>query len=392
MAFSEKKIPGLDGIRGLAIIAVVTYHAARNLTYTSSHEQIVQGLVGAGWVGVDLFFVLSGFLITGILLDAKGSDTFFRSFYARRVLRIFPLYIVFVTLATLVAPALGWTTPQDATTLRGSQAWYWGYLVNVMIARGGWSTGVWHTGHLWSLSVEEQFYLVWPAVVFAAGRKTLLRVALAVAVLSAALRATVVLTQGPSIAMYVLLPARMDGLAVGAILAVLVRDPNAWEKARRWAPFAAITAATALAAVYRRELLAPTAKWTEIAGYPSLAVLCGAAIVAAVSAPAGSLRDRVFAHPVLRFFGRYSYGLYVWHELAISWLAVHVLVPARLPVVAGSHLPGNAVFVLAAFGVSVAWALVTWHALEYPFLTLKRFVPYYTTPTESLQREAVVRL
>jgi peptidoglycan/LPS O-acetylase OafA/YrhL len=385
----SRHIPGLDGIRGLAILTVITYHAARNLAYVSSHEQIVQGMVGAGWISVDVFFVLSGFLITGVLLDAKDSATFFRSFYARRVLRIVPLYIVFVTVVVLVAPALGWTTPQDGATLRSSQGWYWSYLVNAIIARRGWSAAPWHTGHLWSLSVEEQFYLLWPVIVFAAGRKTLLRIALGAAVTSAALRTVLVLVHGPSIGMYVLLPVRMDGLAVGAVLAVLARDPDVWTTVRKWAPAGALIALSTLVMVYRRELLAPTAKWTEIAAYPALALLGGAAIVAAVDAPSRSIVGRIFAHPVLRFFGRYSYGLYVWHQLAIAWLAARVLSPSRLPVVAGSHLPGNALFVLVAFGVSLGWALVSWCVVEYPFLALKRFVPYYipskkvTTPVSS---------
>jgi len=385
----SRHIPGLDGIRGTAILAVMTYHAARNLTYVGSHEQIVQGLVGIGWIGVDLFFVLSGFLITGILLDTKSSTTFFRSFYARRVLRIVPVYVVFVTIVTLVAPALGWTTPQDGATLRSAKGWYWTYLVNAIIARRGWSAAPWHTSHLWSLSVEEQFYMLWPAVVFAAGRKTLLRIALSAAIASAVMRAVLVFMQGPSIGMYVLLPVRMDSLAVGAVLAVLAREPDAWVRVRKWAPVGALLALSTLAMVYRRELLVPTATWTEIAAYPALALLGGAAVVAAVDAPSGSLVERIFAHRVLRFFGRYSYGLYVWHQLAIAWLAARVLAPARLPVVRGSHLPGNALFVLVAFAVSVVWALVSWHAVEYPFLALKRFVPYYmsskkvTTPVSS---------
>ncbi|HET9834637.1 MAG TPA: acyltransferase [Vicinamibacterales bacterium] len=287
----------------------------------------------------------------------QGQHDFLSQLYARRVLRIVPVYIVFVTIVTLVAPALEWTTPQDGATLRGAQGWYWTYLVNAIIARRGWSATPWHTSHLWSLSVEEQFCMLWPAVVFAAGRQTLLRIALSAAVASAVLRAVLVFIQGPSIGMYVLLPVRMDSLAVGAGLAVLAREPDAWATVRNWAPVGAPIALSALVTVYRRELLAPTATWTEIAAYPALALLGGSAVVAAVDAPSGSLVERIFAHPVLRFFGRYSYGLYVWHQLAIACLAARVLPPAGLPVVAGSHLPGNALFVLVAFAVSVVWAL-----------------------------------
>jgi peptidoglycan/LPS O-acetylase OafA/YrhL len=369
-------ILALDGIRGAAILAVMTYHAARNLQYVGSHEQIVQGLVGVGWIGVDLFFVLSGFLITGILLDAKGSDGYFRSFYARRVLRIFPLYLTFVALATWIAPAMKWTTTHEAAVLRGSQGWYWTYLVNGMIARGGWSAAVWKTGHLWSLSVEEQFYLLWPALVFLVSRRTLVRTGVGILLAGSVLRAAFVAMNGPAIGVYVLLPTRMDGLAMGAVLAALARDPESWRSLRRWTIPSAVTATAMLAFVYRRDLLEPTGMWTEIAGFPALSLLFGATIVSALSAPDGSWRASLWKHPLMRFFGRYSYGLYVWHQLAITWFGQHVLPANRLPVVGGSHLPGNALFVLLAFAVSVAAALVSWHVLEYPFLKLKRLVPY----------------
>ncbi len=360
-----RHIPALDGVRGLAILLVMTYHAARSLQYAGSHEQIVQGLVGIGWIGVDLFFVLSGFLITGILLDAKGSDGYFRSFYARRVLRIFPLYLVFVAVATLASPGV-----------RASQGWYWTYLVNAMIARGGWSTAAWKTGHLWSLSVEEQFYLVWPAVVFLVSRRTLVRLGVALLVAASALRAALLAAYGPTIGIYVLLPTHMDGLAMGAVLAAIARDPALWRRLERWALPTAVVAVATLAFAYRRDLLMPTAASTELLGFPALALLGGVAIAGAVTAPAGSWRGRLWSQPALRFFGRYSYGLYVWHQLAIWVFGLYVLPLNRLPVIAGSHLPGNALFVVLSFAVSVVVALASWYLLENPFLKLKRLVPY----------------
>ncbi|HVZ19520.1 MAG TPA: acyltransferase [Vicinamibacterales bacterium] len=369
-------IPALDGVRGLAILAVLTYHAARGLPYAGSHEQIVQGLLGMGWIGVDLFFVLSGFLITGILLDAKGSPAYFRTFYARRVLRIFPLYLIFVACATVIAPAVGVTTLADASRLRAAQPWYWTYLVNAMIARHGWSAAAWHTGHLWSLSVEEQFYIAWPVVVMATSRRTLIRSALAIEIAAIACRAFVVAAYGPSTAVYVLLPTRVDGLVLGAVSAALARDAGAWRRLQRWTAPVAVAAVATLVAVYRRDLLEPEGALTQIAGYPALALLGGTMIVGAVSAPAGRAQARLWTHPVLRFFGRYSYGMYVWHQLVIWWLGTSVLPSRRLPLVAGSHLPGNALFVLSAYALTTAVALVSWRVVESPFLRLKRFVTY----------------
>jgi len=369
-------IPALDGLRGVAIILVVVYHAARGLPYVGSREQVVQSLVNLGWVGVDLFFVLSGFLITGILLDAKGGSGYFRTFYGRRVLRIFPLYLTYVAFVVWLAPALGLEPPRAAAQLRGEQAWYWSYMVNALVARWGWASAPWHTAHLWSLSVEEQFYLVWPALVFALSRRNLIRTAVGIAAAAMALRVLLVSTAGASVGVYVLLPTRMDGLALGAVLAGLARERDAWPRLRRWAPAVAGGAILTLTAIFRREWLLPSGTLTEMAGYAALALLSAAAVVSAVGAAAGTVAASLWTNPLLRFFGRYSYGLYVWHQVTIAMLQEHLLPPGRLPLVRGSHLPGYVLFVALAFLLCVGVALVSWHALEYPFLQLKRLLPY----------------
>jgi peptidoglycan/LPS O-acetylase OafA/YrhL len=368
----KRHIASLDGVRGAAIIAVILYHAGRGLTYVGSHEQIVQQLVGIGWIGVDLFFVLSGFLITGILLDARGSEGYFRVFYGRRALRIFPLYFAFVAAVMWIAPMLGLVGSEDAARLHASQPWYWTYTVNALVTRGGWAMTPWHTGHLWSLSVEEQFYLLWPAVVLVAGRRRLISISLAIVAGVALLRAAIVATTGPSLGVYVLLPTRMDELALGAALAGLARDPQSWRfVARLTAPVAALSAGVLLFMV-RGQLLMPTNGPSEAVGYIALAWLAGALLVSALNVKALSV---VWESAPLRFLGRYSYGLYMWHQLTITELQ-HFLPASRLPVVGGSHLPGNALFIVIAFGTSIAAALVSWHLIEYPFLKLKVLLPY----------------
>ena len=368
-----RHIASLDGVRGAAITAVIIYHAGRGLPYAGSHEQIVQQLVGIGWIGVDLFFVLSGFLITGILLDSKGSDGYFRTFYGRRALRIFPLYFAFVAVIMWLAPLLRLVGPEDAQRLHASQPWYWTYTVNALITRGGWAMTPWHTGHLWSLSVEEQFYLLWPAVVLMTGRRGLIRLSLGIVVGVALLRAVLVALGGPSLGVYVLLPTRMDELTLGAALAGLVRDPQAWRTVtRRTAPVAAFAACVLLVMV-RRQLLMPTNAASEVVGYVALAFLSGALLVSALSTRALSV---VWESSALRFLGRYSYGLYMWHQLTITELQQRVISVDKLPVIGGSHLPANAFFVVVAFLSSIAMALISWHLIENPFLKLKSMLPY----------------
>src|SRR5262245_4715813 len=134
----------------------------------------VSAFFGWGWVGVDLFFVLSGFLITGILFDAKEKERYFRNFYVRRALRIFPLYYAVLALTLLVVP---WLTPNlapDFQPATSAQAWLWLYAANVLQAyEGSWCLGP--LNHFWSLAIEEHFYLAWPAVIYLASRRMAMR-------------------------------------------------------------------------------------------------------------------------------------------------------------------------------------------------------------------------
>src|SRR5262245_10664845 len=159
-------IPALDGIRGIAILLVLLFHFGQyghGLPYPAVFvDKLFHRICQIGWVGVDLFFVLSGFLITGILYDSKGRNHYFRNFYVRRCLRILPLYYFSLILFLIVLPKL-FPLHTGFRSLRQDSFWYWTYLSNVRVAYRGWdSFGV--LDHFWSLAVEEQFYLLWPIV------------------------------------------------------------------------------------------------------------------------------------------------------------------------------------------------------------------------------------
>jgi peptidoglycan/LPS O-acetylase OafA/YrhL len=380
----QRHLPALDGVRGLAILVVFVHHAVRLLPYARGPELVVHHLANAGWVGVDLFFVLSGFLITGVLIDAKGFDGYFRRFYARRVLRIVPLYFVCVAALVWVVPLV--SVDGREHSVASIQAWYWTYSVNLLIARWGWDAAVSNSGYLWSLGVEEQFYAVWPFLVFVLNRRGVIRASAWLVIATMALRAALVLNGTSWIAIYVLLPTRIDALATGALLAGLAREPEAWRRMQCWVTPAALAAAMVLVMLFVRESLIRSGRLTEIIGYPALAVLSGAAVVSAAAAPAGSLSARIWENGMLRFFGRYSYGLYVWHALVIP--ALLEVFPARaLAPVRGSHFPGYVLFAGAALVVSVSVARVSWVVIEEPFLRMKRFVPY-----GSSRRTTTIRL
>jgi peptidoglycan/LPS O-acetylase OafA/YrhL len=170
------RIPALDGIRGIAILCVMLYHFTfyGGIEPTLIVDKVYYHTALVGWFGVDLFFVLSGFLITGILYDTASAPQYFRNFYARRVLRIFPLYYGTLAVFFFLIPLVIDISDTFEELLR-DQLWYWSYLVNVQIALEYWPS-FFALGHFWSLAVEEQFYLVWPLVVFFLKRRSLIAI------------------------------------------------------------------------------------------------------------------------------------------------------------------------------------------------------------------------
>ena len=366
-------IPALDGLRGMAILLVLAHH----FTYYGGFQPrlLVDGLfylaTMAGWSGVDLFFVLSGFLITGILYDAKGTEGYFRNFYIRRCLRIFPLYYGVLVFCFVVLPRVVISEPSSASSqsLLADQSWYWTYLINVKIALEGWPK-VNFIAHFWSLAVEEQFYFVWPLLVFLWRRETLVKVCVACVVVALGLRIAFAFI-GQALPAYVLLPSRMDALAIGGLLALLARDPrglSAWRHTARVVGAAAGSVLVVLA-VLRRGLW-ETDPFMFTFGYTSLALFFGAVLLLVVTSAEGGVLGRICSGRFLRFFGRYSYGLYVFHHPIVIFTRRFFTAP-DLPTVLGSQLSGLAIYVLLTGGASLGLAVLSWHLYEAPFLRLK---------------------
>jgi peptidoglycan/LPS O-acetylase OafA/YrhL len=369
-------LPGLDGLRGVAILMVLVLHFTLygGMQASASLDQLFYRLAIIGWIGVDLFFVLSGFLITGILYDTKGSRHFFRNFYARRSLRIFPLYYFALFVFCVVLPRLAPASP-DLVTLAQQSGWYWSYLVNLKVTLEGWSSnGL--LEHFWSLSVEEQFYLVWPVALFFLRRRALIGLCLASLAVSLIVRLSLVQV-GQSVAAYALTPARLDTLAIGALLALVARGPDGLASLRRWAGPAAGIAAFGLAIliVWRRGLEADDSA-VQVIGYPLLAALFGALLSRILTQSPASPLSRIMASAGLRFFGRYSYALYVIHHPLVFFLRRQGISVYAWPKLFGLQLPAQLVFIVFATGLALAGALLSWHLYELPFLKLKRLFPY----------------
>ncbi len=367
------RIPALDGVRGVAVLLVFFHHLilASGIDQDFWWDRQVFKLAHSSWLGVDLFFVLSGFLITGILLNSKGSKQYFRNFYGRRVLRIFPLYYGYLILALLLFPL--WLPPESGQALIETQAWYWLYLSNVHVALEGWpNLGV--AGHFWSLAIEEQFYLLWPLAVWALTRRQLLFLAAACFVGAIAFR----IVMPSSLDIYVLLPTRMDALAAGAFLALVVRGENGISVLGKWPMFLFSACSTILLAFYLEAggWLSYTDPVVRVIGYTFIATAFASLIALLVAAEPRSWLCRIFSARSLVFLGKYSYGLYVLHIPVIWFLESHGLQTGLFPRLWGSSLPGVLVFCVIGGGLSVLCAMASYHLWEARFLRLKRYLPY----------------
>lgn len=371
--------PSLDGLRGLAVLSVMAYHFSLGAVPLQALDRAVLGALSSGWMGVDLFFVLSGFLITGILLDTPRAPERFRNFYARRALRIFPAYygvlLFFMFVAPLIHPGVAAT--QIAAPLRAHALPLFTYTINLVIAwQGSWAAAIpYFSPHFWSLAIEEQFYLFWPLLTLGHSPRVALRWCMTAIAVSVVMRLGGVLAGGSPISNYTFTLCRLDGLALGGVVACALRvDGMSARLARLRVPASMAAIAVLAVGVFIDGRLDPYARWTLCAVILALGVLFAAEVHRAVEADAAA-RPGVLRHPALRFIGRYSYGLYILHFPVIHLLSRAHFGADRFGTIAGSALPSLALYIATAGTATLVAAFVSWYAIEAPFLRLKRFVP-----------------
>jgi peptidoglycan/LPS O-acetylase OafA/YrhL len=308
-------IPALDGVRGIAALMVMFFHHFQDHPLTPAAGDSppgrlwwgLQQLTVFGLTGVDLFFVLSGFLITRILIATRHRDGYWSSFYSRRALRIVPLYYFGLVLyyCTLYPPS------ETGLSALREQWWYWTYLQNVPDTFPGLSAS--GPMHFWSLAVEEQFYLIWPFVILITPPRRLATICYAT--IGAAVIARCVLIHYGLIAFY-LSPCRMDALACGALLAAWERDGRLTHYRSRLMIggiiLAIVLAATRLMIGGRHLFIDRAMFFTVLAAF----YVCGVGIVAV----GDSQRPRILSAGLLRYTGLISYGLYVYHPLVFHYV------------------------------------------------------------------------
>lgn len=328
-----QRIPQVDGLRAVAILMVFAAHAFG---------------VRLFWMGVDLFFVLSGFLITGILLRLKenrsAGGSYWAAFYLRRIRRILPPYIAFLAVLSIF-----WRVPW-------SHIWYWHvfFVPNVPLALG--KVVLAAMGPLWSLGVEEQFYFVWPWLVLACSKDGLRRIALTVILVSPVLRGIATPLFSTHFPIYCLTMFRADALATGAFIALAAsRDPKWIVRSRNPA---LICSVSALALLMGLSILpsfraaANSILFNSLA-YSLSAACLGSLLVYALGTQQGLLHKFLSAAP-LRYLGLISYTFYLYHEAVL--------------LEAGQYLHSRTLIALTAFSITVLISVLSWHLFEAPIL------------------------
>lgn len=368
---SQSRVPELDGLRGMAILFVLVFHyiSQEGAVPPGTLTHVLQRLVIMGWSGVDLFFVLSGFLIGGILMDARGSASYYRTFYARRFFRIIPIYYAWITVYVLLVGLAGakvqaLSNSGVAPPLNLSVYSYYLFLQNLHIARLAGLAGAWF-GHLWSLAVEEQFYLLAPLVIrFVAPRK-LPSVLAALIVCVPLLRTGLCLVaSAPPSLVTVLMPCRADALAVGMLVAALWRkdDVKGWLYASVGKLYA--TCGILSVGVLALWIWAPTSSMLamQIFGFTGLAFFYALLLLLALTQSNGPIAS-LMRMAWLREFGRVSYCIYIVH--IVVNVACHAVLLHKAPRVSTAR--GAAVTLLAA-GLTYGIAKTSWSLVEHPLL------------------------
>jgi peptidoglycan/LPS O-acetylase OafA/YrhL len=358
----------LDGVRGLAILIVTINRFMKYVPAETQTGALLHQAVVFGERGVDLFFVLSGFLITGVLLDSRDQPNYFRNFFARRTLRIFPLYFVSLLIFVVALPATG-LTGGAFEAARQQQIYLWTYLANVRIAmEQNWCLGP--LDHFWSLAVEEHFYLLWPFAVFVMVRARFLSTVLWAAAACGIARIAFSALSDNGVAPDVMSGFRFDGLLLGAAVAHLARTSHGL------APYRSLAIRTAVATGSLAIMLELFTDRLLTISHSVWAILWASVLVALLTSQTASGSARFFRSGWLRSLGRYSYAMYVFQSpliplLAGVWSAAGISIALGLDPYAA--VTPTIIYAAGMFALTYLVARISWIILEKRCLKLKRF-------------------
>jgi peptidoglycan/LPS O-acetylase OafA/YrhL len=344
IAATQRRLPELDGLRGLAIALVIAFHYVDVNSFGNKFIYYLSLPAHLGWAGVDLFFVLSGLLIGGILIDHHDSPSYYSTFYGRRTLRIFPLY--YLLIAALIIGR--WMFP-GAALLSGTMP-VWMFPIFAQNLTGHFTSAPPLMGVCWSLAVEEQFYLLLPFLVRHCARKTLVRVMIA-CVVGAPLLRTILILRGFGVEqVYPILPCRADALAFGVLAAIIIRS----EYARSWVREKSSYLYGGLFALCA--LMPTLLKWTTFnyagtVGYSVADTIAFLLIILLLLCPRPAMQQ-FFTTTFLRWLGAISYCAYLIH------------IPVREGVLQLLKMNNSALRTLSAAAITLALAYLSWILIE----------------------------
>jgi len=352
------RISELDGLRGIAILLVLVFH----YTPSSGPLFLLDHIFQIGWSGVDLFFVLSGYLITGILLDTAGRRHYYRNFIVRRTLRIFPLYyacLLLYAFLTFYPTPVRWGDYMGP----GDAAWYLAYIGNLKaFVQNAWPGAAILTP-LWSLQVEEQFYLSFPFIVGAVRRRTLARILFASVVVAFLLRVGLTMAMPKNLlGTYLLMPSRMDALAMGGLVAIARREWPEHLKSH-WIPRG--TAISALIAVVVCVIWgeSPWSGAMRTLGFTAIDLVFTGVLVLLITGRPSGLLALCRKRPLV-WLGTISYGLYLLHIPALTAADKWIVPALRLA-------PRGSAEMMVAMAIAIGAATLSWLFFESQILKWK---------------------
>jgi peptidoglycan/LPS O-acetylase OafA/YrhL len=368
------RIHDLDGLRGVAVLIVIALHVFKRASYFTENPILtsITGLTAVGGVGVDIFFTLSGFLITSILLQARNEGNYFKNFYMRRALRIVPLYLVLILFVLFLAPNV---EPEFTSELSILLPVLLLYQQNWIVPLAGLHMTD-YLGVTWSLAIEEQFYILWPFLVYYLNTKQLIKFSIWAISISFLARVAGVIffadIQSVSQFFYYNSFTRFEQIIIGALLALVFTYPEMKEKIRRFSPPAFVIFFSIFVVLYLLSLPGlPNPGRSSIpltiGGYTIVGLFSAALIGIFITHPPASLLRRFFQIPFLVAMGKYSYSMYLFH-IPVALILMDIFWQAGMR--------GGKIYLLyvgSAFLVTVVVALLTWHLLEKHMLELKKY-------------------
>lgn len=337
----------LDGVRAIAVIMVMFYHFFKDVDVQQDILILLKKISLFGKTGVSLFFVLSGFLITRILLNTKQDDSYFKSFYIKRVLRIFPLYYFFLVIYYFVVPFF----LNQSFAGFSQQMWYWTFMQNFAL------TFDWNSAgpiHYWSLSVEEHFYLFWPLIIYYCSLKNIKWVILLLCAISFIVRFILIKNH---IEESLFTFARFDELAIGSFLAILELQNKLVKQNLK--KFITVFIIFLIPLIYISLNNGNYSLLESCARYFVLAMVYGSFVAIAIIIEPENWLKKSLDNNTLKSIGKISFGLYVYHPICFDIIINYL------------RITNLALTFVLSFGLAYLVSILSYHLLEKKFLKLK---------------------